>query len=60
MPGWDTKREFLLSDWPRPFGAKAGLGVVLSSTASAMTVRSIRHAINNRFRTGTDKGNPTV
>lgn len=27
---------------------------------SAVTVRSIRQAINNQLRTGTDKGNPTV
>ena len=50
----------LISGWLRPLGVEVGPGRDFSWIGSAVTVRSIRHTVNNQLRTGTDKGNPTV
>ena len=48
--------------WPRPplGGVDVGPGRDCSWIVPAMAARSIRQAMNNRLRTGRDKGNPTV
>ena len=54
----------LVSGWPwlaRATGwTRTGLPVNGLSFAASSSALAVRQAINNRLRTGTDKGNPTV
>ena len=57
--GLDFERVIVVPDWVVA-SCYSRTGARLLSIGPAMLARADRQAINNRLRTGTDKGNPTV